>query len=71
MTMLCQDTAGELPAVHISKEAFEVAQRYERYHKLALLEQLAEWVVTFKSQYTHLLSVKFEFTDFLQKKKQC
>jgi len=68
--MLCQDTAGELPAIHISSEAFHVAQEYDAFRDIAIQQQLPEWSVTFRNLHGSMASAKFEFTKFLQKLKK-
>ncbi len=67
--MRCQDTAGELPAIHISKEAFLVAQEYEECSKVALLLRIHEWAITFKITGNTIPSVKVEFLKLYHKLK--
>ncbi len=68
--MLCQDTAGTMPAIHISKEAFLVAQEYEECSKVALLLRIHEWAITFKIQGNTIPSVKVEFMKLFHKLKK-
>ena len=68
--MRCQDTAGELPAIHISNEAFSVAREYDTFRDVAIAQQLPEWSVTFRNLHGSMASAKFEFTKFLHKIKK-
>ncbi len=68
--MRCQDTQGEMPAIHISKEAFLVAQEYEECSKVALLLRIHEWTIAFKITGNTIPSVKVEFLKLFHKLKQ-
>ncbi len=68
--MLCTDTQGSMPAIHISQDAFHVAREYDAFRDVAIQQQLPEWSVTFKSLHGSITSAKFEFTKFLHKLKK-
>ena len=68
--MLCQDTAGTMPAIHISPEAFHVAKEYEDCKKTFLLLGVHEWWITFKTQGNNIPSARVEFQKLYHKLKK-
>ncbi len=78
--MLCSDTSGCLPAIHISKDAIELAQKLEADEEARdmvrelfsfreLARKMQEAYISFRLQHGHNPSIEYNYRKFNKPKK--
>jgi len=67
--MLCQDTAGELPAIHISKPAIELAAELMPILDAIQAYGQGDGQITIPVKHGHIPFIDWAFRYFRNKKK--
>ena len=66
--MLCTDTQGSMPAIHLSQDAVEIAAELDAFRTMLQHLGIEEGFITFKFQGKFIPTIEFNFRKFRKKK---